>query len=266
MKLFDTHCHFDSLQDAREQLPRAYASGVRAINIIGCDVETTQRSIDVVKLIEDERDSLGLTEFDAKASVGLHPHDAEHFSSQQSELENILAQNRDLISGIGETGYDFYYNHSSKEDQTQAFKWQIALAKEHSLTMIIHTRDAWEQTFELLADVGWPQKSVLHCFTGGPQEALKAVENGSYISISGIATFKNAQDVRDAIAVVPLDRLLIETDAPYLAPVPHRGKTNEPGFVSLVANEVVSIRVQESSNTQAEVQEALFDNAIQLFR
>ncbi len=264
--LFDTHCHFDSVDDARDQLPRAYEAGLRGINVIGCDVETTIRSIDVVRMINDERDSLGLHDLDARATLGLHPHEAGHMDEQRVELEKLLEANDDIISGIGETGYDFYYNHSSKDDQTRSFVWQIDLAKSHDRTLVIHTRDAWDETFSLLEDQGWPDKVVLHCFTGGPVEASRAIDNGAYISISGIATFKNAQDIRDAIESTPLERLLCETDAPWLAPVPHRGKLNEPAYVSHVVDQIVEIREKKCGDLAEAVVDALFANAQRLFR
>ena len=108
MLLFDTHCHFDSLDDAREQLVRAYETGVRGINVIGCDEETSQRSIDIIKIVEEERDQLGLTDLDAKASIGLHPHEAQHFDSQHDALSKLLDENKKNICAIGETGFDFY--------------------------------------------------------------------------------------------------------------------------------------------------------------
>ncbi len=265
-KLFDTHCHFDSLNDARDQLPRAYEAGVRAINVIGCDVETTQRSIDVVRMVQDERQALGLDDLDVKATMGLHPHEAQHLGEQKSQLEKLLSDNIDLIAGIGETGYDFFYNHSTQNDQTESFVWQIGLAKEFDRTMVIHTRDAWDDTFGLLEKEKWPSKVVLHCFTGGPKEAIRCVDNGAYISISGIATFKNAQEIRDAIVVTPLERLLCETDAPWLAPVPHRGKLNEPSYVAYVVDQIVEIRTQECGDTREDIVSALFANAQTLFR
>lgn len=264
--LFDTHCHFDSLVDARAQLPLAYEADVRAINVIGCDVETTQRSIDVVTMVNDERTTLRLDDLDIRATMGLHPHEAQHLNEQRDNLEHLLATNLDIISGIGETGYDFYYNHSSKDDQTKSFAWQIELAKKYHLAMVIHTRDAWDETFALLDDRGWPDTSVLHCFSGGPEQALRAVDAGAYISISGIVTFKNAQDIRDAVVITPLDRLLVETDAPWLAPVPHRGKPNEPAYVSYVADQVVAIREEQCSDAREDVLAALFNNGMKAFR
>ncbi len=264
--LFDTHCHFDSLDDAHNQLPIAYEAGLRAINIVGCDLETSQRSIDVARLIEKQRFDLGFSALDGKATVGLHPHEAQHLDSQREELEKLIDQNIDVICGIGETGYDFYYNYSTKQDQTKSFIWQIELAKKHNKCLVIHTRDAWTETFSLLDEQGWPQKCVFHCFTGGPAEALRAVENGAYVSISGIATFKNAQDIRDAIEVVPLQNLLVETDSPYLAPVPHRGKTNQPSFVHFVAEQVADIRESKCSEDREQVFQSLFDNSVSAFR
>lgn len=264
--LFDTHCHFDSIQDAREQLPRAYEVGLRAINVIGCDVETTKRSLEVVRMVEAEKDKLGLFDLDAKATVGLHPHEAQHLSDQQNELESLLEQNDELISGIGETGYDLFYKHSSIEEQKEAFIWQIGLSKKLNRTMVVHTRDAWEETFELLGEQGWPDKTVLHCFTGGPDEALKAVQNGAYISISGIVTFKNAKGIQDAIEAVPLNKLLCETDAPWLAPVPHRGKSNEPSYISFVIDAIADIRQVKYGEDRDLVTKSLFDNGKRLFR
>lgn len=264
--LFDTHCHFDTLDDAKDQLPRAYESGVRSLNVIGCDLPTSKLSVDVVKMVEDSREELGLEGFDIMATIGLHPHEAKYFSEQSSALEVLLEENQARICGIGETGYDFHYNLSEDQDQTRAFIWQIELSKKIEKAMVIHTRDAWDKTFALLDDEGWPNRSVFHCFTGGPTEALRSVENGAYISISGISTFKNAQDIRDAIEVVPLNSLLVETDAPWLAPVPHRGKLNEPEYVKYVADQVVEIRVSKCGDDEKVVRQALFDNAQSVFR
>ncbi|MFN8015978.1 MAG: TatD family hydrolase [Acidimicrobiia bacterium] len=264
--MFDTHCHFDTIDDARTQLVEAYNSGLRGINIIGCDYETTKRSIDIVKIVEQEREELGLIDLDAKATMGLHPHESKFLNDQKNQLESLLNSNIDLISGVGETGFDFYYNHSSKQDQVDSFKWQIDLAKALNKALVIHTRDAWNETFDLLNDVGWPEKVVMHCFTGGVAEAKECVKNGAYISISGIATFKNAQDIKDAIVAVPLNRLLCETDAPWLAPVPHRGKNNQPSYVQYVIETIIGLRKEHCGDTIDDVTKALYGNALKLFR
>jgi len=263
--LFDTHCHFDTLDDANAQIPKAYEQGIRGINVIGCDLQTTKLSVDIVEMVNENRQSLGVPDLIIGATMGLHPHEAKFFDSQKSDLEKVLKEKAEIITGIGETGFDFYYNHSTKEQQIESFKWQLALAKETEKTLVIHTRDAWPETFEFLEENGWPNKVVLHCFTGGPQEALRVVENGGYVSISGIVTFKNAQDVRDAIAVIPLENLLVETDAPWLAPMPHRGKPNEPSYVQYVLDSVVNIRVEKCGENKEQVISSLFENAKNLF-
>jgi TatD DNase family protein len=133
--------------------------------------------------------------------------------------------------GIGECGLDYFYEHSPRAEQRRAFADQIALAHELDLALVIHARDAWDDLYEILASEGVPARTVIHCFTGGPNEASRCVQMGCDISISGIVTFKNAQPIRDAVLETPLDRLHVETDSPFLAPVPFRGRANEPAYV-----------------------------------
>ncbi len=263
--LFDTHCHFDSLEDAKVQIPRAYANGVRGLNVIGCDLKTTQLSVEIVEYVNENRERLEVEDLKIGATMGLHPHEAKYLISQKSDLEKLFKEKINLFTGVGETGFDFYYNHSTQEEQTESFKWQLDLAKQNNKVLVIHTRDAWPQTFDFLEKYGWPKKVVLHCFTGGPLEAKKVVENGGYISISGIVTFKNAQPIRDAIKEVPLDNLLVETDAPWLAPVPYRGKPNEPSYVQYVLEQLIDIRQNECGEEKDLVRNALFNNASSLF-
>jgi TatD DNase family protein len=135
---------------------------------------------------------------------------------------------------VGECGLDYHYEHSPRDVQRDVFARQIALAHAHRLPLVIHTRAAWDDTFAILDREGVPERTVFHCFTGGPLEAEACVARGAWLSISGIVTFKNADDVRAAVAVTPLDRLLVETDSPFLAPVPHRGQRNVPAHVGLV--------------------------------
>lgn len=262
---FDTHCHFDSLDDALQQISSAYEAGVRGINVIGCDLETTNLSVLVVEKIESEKSQLGLDDLFIKATVGLHPHEAKHFEDQKDELEKVLENHSSLVSGIGETGFDFYYNHSDRDEQTRSFQWQLDLAKSSDKVLVIHTRDAWEDTFSLLDRRGWHDKTILHCFTGGVKEAKRVVENGGYISISGIATFKNAVEIQEAIVSVPLQNLLCETDAPWLAPAPFRGKPNEPSYVKYVVDKIVDLRVDELGEDRDLIVESLFENARKLF-
>ena len=137
----------------------------------------------------------------------------------------------DPLVAVGECGLDYHYDHSPRDAQRTAFAEQIALAQRHGLALVIHARQAWDDLFDVLEAEGVPERTVLHCFTGGPEEARRCLDAGMFVSFSGIVTFKNAVEVREAAALCPLDRLLVETDSPFLAPAPHRGKANEPAFV-----------------------------------
>jgi TatD DNase family protein len=147
-----------------------------------------------------------------------------------------------LVVAVGECGLDYFYEHSPRDAQRAAFAAQVALAAAQDLALVVHTRDAWDDTVDILAAEGMPARTVIHCFSGGPDEARRCLDLGAHLSFSGIATFKNADDVRAAAALCPLDRLLVETDAPFLAPVPHRGRPNEPAFVVLVGAAIAAAR------------------------
>jgi TatD DNase family protein len=142
---------------------------------------------------------------------------------------------------VGECGLDYHYDHSPRAVQRDVFAAQVDLARARSLPLVVHTREAWDDTFDILA-ASKPERLVFHCFTGGPNEARRCLDLGAYLSFSGIVTFANAHDVRQAAALCPLDRLLVETDAPFLAPVPHRGRANQPAFVSLVGEAVAAVK------------------------
>jgi TatD DNase family protein len=146
------------------------------------------------------------------------------------------------VVAIGEAGLDYYYEHSHRTDQREAFAAQIQLAHQHDLPLIIHTRDAWDDTFDVLLAEGAPKQTIFHCFTGGPDEARRCLDIGAFLSFSGIVTFKTALDVVEAALLCPLERILIETDSPYLAPVPHRGRTNQPANVAVVGTRVADIK------------------------
>ena len=163
---------------------------------------------------------------------------------------------------IGECGLDFFYSHSDHDVQKEVFARQIAWAKELDLALVIHTRGAWPETFDILDAEGAPDRTVIHCFTGGADEARQCLDRGTFISISGIVTFKKADDVREAVAIVPRDRLLIETDAPFLAPVPHRGKTNQPAFVPLVGAAVAEVQGVDPGVIEA----ATWENSAKAFK
>jgi TatD DNase family protein len=216
----DSHCHLPSLSGGAEAaLDRARAAGVEKVVCVGTDLASSQASVEVAQIHDD-----------VSPTVGLHPHDASKLAEEWDEL--VALANTPAVVAIGETGFDFYYRHSSADEQEAAFRAQIELAHHLGLALVIHTRDAWDDTFRVLDDAGAPERTVFHCFTGGPEEARRALSLGAYISFSGIVSFKNADDVRAAAMLTPIDRMLVETDAPYLAPVPHRGRENEPAWVA----------------------------------
>jgi TatD DNase family protein len=163
------------------------------------------------------------------ASVGLHPHEASRFEAEWPEIVDLA--DAPGVVAIGETGFDFHYDHSPHDAQGSAFAAHVELARRLDRPLVVHSRDAWDATFDVLA-AARDCRFVLHCFTGGPAEASRALALGAWVSFSGIVSFRNADDVRAAAALVPPERLLVETDAPYLAPVPHRGRPNEPGFIA----------------------------------
>ncbi len=236
----DSHCHLHDLDDVHMVLERACAAHVTRLICIGTNEES---SIAAIALARRARD--GDCASKLWSTVGQHPHDASHGREWLSEL---LEQDRALVApgpkppgsivAVGECGLDFHYNYSPESAQREAFASQIALALRYDLALVVHSREAWKDTFSLLAREPRPDRVVIHCFTGGPDEARRCLDLGAYLSFSGIATFKNAEDIRLAIDLCPLDRLLVETDAPYLAPVPHRGKPNEPAFVALVGEAI----------------------------
>lgn len=218
----DSHCHVQQCDGGADAaLARGRAAGVTGMVVVGTDAETSREAI-----------ALAARHPDVRATVGLHPHDASNLAREWPELL-ALAGSPGVVA-IGEAGFDLHYRHSEPDVQEEAFRVQIRLAKELDRALVIHTREAWSDTFRVLADEGVPPRTVFHCFTGGPTEAAGCVEIGAHLSFSGIVSFKGADDVREAARVTPLDRLLVETDAPYLAPVPHRGRDNEPALVAVV--------------------------------
>ncbi len=225
----DTHCHVydDKMEsDDRVSVTQAREAGVDKMIVIGTDLDTTKSAIDIA----NRHDGVW-------ATVGLHPHDAKNGLAGLVELIDSPK-----VVGIGECGLDYYYDHSDREVQREMFAAQIALANERNLPLVIHTRSAWADTFDVLDACGTPERTIFHCFTGDVEEARGCVERGAYLSFSGIVTFKNADDIRRAATWCPSDRLLVETDAPFLAPVPHRGKPNQPAFVPVVGEFIAGLR------------------------
>ena len=254
----DAHCHLQDqflaedgpvADDVRETLARAYEGGVDRVVVIGTDEQTS-------------RGALALTAIGGPvqvfATVGLHPHEA---AGDVAPIAELARQGHERLVGIGECGLDYFYEHAPRTDQRRAFAAQIALAHELDLALVIHARDAFDDLFEVLASEGVPTRSVVHCFTGGPEEALACLELGCDISVSGVVTFKNAGSLRDAVRLVPLDRLHVETDSPFLAPVPYRGRTNEPAFVTVVGEYVAELR----GIAFRELRDATYANTARLF-
>jgi TatD DNase family protein len=228
MRWADSHCHAQSMERPDDVMARARAAGVDLVVCVGTDVASSTAAC-----------ALAGRHHGVLATAGLHPHEASRFETEITGLESIAAS--ESVVAIGESGFDFHYRHSSPEAQESAFRLQIAMAKRYGLALVIHTREAWDETFRVLEAEGVPERTVFHCFTGGVDEACRAVALGAYVSFSGILTFPNADDVRFAAAITPLDRILVETDAPYLTPVPLRGQPNEPKNVAHVGRALASL-------------------------
>lgn len=226
----DSHCHLPAEPgEADPILDRARNGGVEWAVCVGTDLETSRAAV-----------AHAARHGDVHATVGLHPHDASRLEDEWPALVELAGD--PLVVGIGEAGFDLHYHHSTHAEQEAAFRAQIRLAHETQKALVIHSREAWDDTFRVLEAERVPTRTVFHCFTGGPDEARRALDLGTYLSFSGIVTFKSAHDLRDAARVAPLDRVLVETDSPYLAPVPHRGSTNEPAFVAVVGAGVADAR------------------------
>lgn len=237
LELVDSHCHLDGSafrEDREAVIARARGAGVRWMVAIGTgdgppDLEAGIRIAEAYEFIF--------------ATVGVHPHDAaKAVDSTWIDLAALGAHRK--VVGIGEIGLDYHYNFSPAERQRVVFRRQLELAAEAGLPAIIHTREAWADTTAAIREVyaGARAGGIFHCFSGGPKEAEEALALGFHISYSGIVTFPKANEIREALALTPDDRILIETDAPYLAPAPHRGKRNEPSYLLRTAEKVAELR------------------------
>ncbi|WP_076069378.1 TatD family hydrolase [Sphingomonas montana] len=231
----DSHCHLNYpglVKDQRAVIDRARVRGVTEM----LNIATREADWDAIVATADR-------EPDVWASVGIHPHEADaHPDVDTARL--IDAAEHARVIGIGETGLDYFYDHSDRERQRRSFRAHIAASRETGLPLIVHTRDAEDDTAAILAEeMGRGAfTGVIHCFTASAEFAAKALALGLYISISGIVTFKNAKVLQATAATLPGDRLLIETDAPFLAPVPHRGRPGEPAFVADTATFLAALR------------------------
>ncbi len=245
----DAHCHPASVTAGADAvLDAAREAGVAWVVAVGTDLASSREAV-----------ALAARRDDVVATVGLHPHDADRLDAEWAELEALVRGGG--VAAVGEAGFDLHYNNSPVAAQAEAFRRQVRLANEVGLPLVVHTREAWDETFEVLASEGVPERLVFHCFTGGPDEARRALAVGGHLSFSGIVSFKNAADVRAAAALTPADRLLVETDAPYLAPVPHRGRENSPALLPAVGAALataVGRSVDEVAETTATVAREVF--------
>jgi TatD DNase family protein len=235
VKLVDSHCHLDNEQfagDREATIERAQAAGVERMMAIGTgegppDLEAGIRLADRYAFIY--------------ATVGVHPHDAAKATPETFERLAGFASHARVLA-IGEIGLDYHYDFSPRDVQRQVFATQLELAAQAKKPIVIHTREAWEDTLTVIREHGLPFGGIMHCFTGGPSEAQQALEAGFHLSFGGILTFPKADSVREAAALTPENRLLVETDAPYLAPVPYRGKRNEPAFMVETVRRLAELR------------------------
>lgn len=236
MHFIDTHCHLDSKPfdaDRDAVIARARAAGVETLVAIGTgdgppDLEAAIRLAETYPFIY--------------ATVGVHPHDAAKATPETwPHLLSLTAHPRCIA--LGEIGLDYHYDFSPRDVQRSVFRAQLEIARDAGLPIVIHTREAWDDTVALIRD-NWDARlgGIFHCFSGGPREAEQALELGFHVSFSGIVTFPKATEIHDAARLVPATRLLFETDAPYLAPVPYRGKRNEPAYVVHTASHLAVLR------------------------
>jgi TatD DNase family protein len=234
MRFVDSHCHLDDKQfdsDRDAAIARAREAGVETLVAVGTgngppDLEAGTRLADVHQSMY--------------ATVGVHPHDATKADASTFERLRELLRHPKVVA-VGEIGLDYHYDFSPREVQRDVFSKQLAIAREADRPVVIHTREAWDDTIRLLRESG-AARGVLHCFSGGPEEAQQALDLGFHISFAGVVTFPKALNIQAAARMVPADRLLIETDAPYLAPAPKRGKRNEPAFVVETARKLAELR------------------------
>ena len=252
--LFDTHVHLYAdqfIEDREETINRALEAGVTKMVVVGFDEETIRLAIEIAETYDF-----------IYAAVGWHPVDAIDYKESHLEWLEELTKHEKVVA-LGEMGLDYYWDTSPKDIQADVFRKQIHLAKKVNMPIIIHNREATADIIKILqeenaAEVG----GIMHCYSATREELQACLEMNFYISLAGPVTFKNAKEVKEVAKVVPLDRLLIETDAPYLAPHPYRGKRNEPAYVKLVAEEIARLREMSLED----VSRITTENALKIFR
>lgn len=250
--IFDTHAHYNdsAFDEDREELLNSFKeNGICGAVIASAEYDSIP---DIINLT-DKYDFLWLT-------LGIHPNEALSLTPEhRAELEALIETRHPIA--IGEIGLDYYYEEPSKEIQREAFIYQLNLAKQYDLPVIIHSRDAAEETFEILKEYAPPKKGVIHCYSGSPEMAVEYTKRGWYIGVGGVVTFKNGRKLKETVQVIPLDKIVLETDCPYLAPTPHRGKRNSSLLLPLVVEEIAALR----GITPEEVEKATLANAENLY-
>lgn len=256
--LIDTHSHLDDRRfdhDREAVIARAQEAGVHTFITIGCDLATSRAAV----ALADRYPFV-------YATVGVHPHEVRHVKDDWFTELRDLARHPKVLA-YGEIGLDYHYDHSPRDIQRARFREQVRLARELPLPIVIHTREAQEDTIAILkeeqaSEIG----GIFHCFSGDAWLAKDALDLGFYVSFSGVITFHNATMLREIAVTVPMDRLLIETDCPYLTPVPHRGKRNEPAYVKLVAEQIARVRSAREPMSVEEVGQITSANARRAFK
>lgn len=249
---FDSHAHYNDerFDEDRDQLLKdIHDKGVEYIINIGADMPSSRESI----ILAEKYPFI-------YATVGVHPHEVDEMTMEDiEELEGMTMYPK--VVGIGEIGLDFYYNHSTEENQIKWFKVQLELAKKLNLPVSIHSRDASQLTFDIIAESG-VKEGVIHCFSGSRELAIEYIKRGFYIGIGGSLTFKNARKTVEVVGSIPLDKILVETDCPYLTPVPHRGKRNDSSYLPYIMQKIAEIK----GITEEEVAKTTLENTKKLFR
>jgi TatD DNase family protein len=252
--IIDTHCHLNHEQfttDVPHTIERARQAGVEKMIVVGYDLPSSEAAVLLAERYQG-----------VYAAVAIHPHDAKHYDdSAENRLLELAASKK--VAAIGEIGLDYHYDFSPVEAQKAAFRAQIALAHKTALPVIIHCREAYGDVLDMLETEGIEEiGGVMHCWAGDAEQAERTLKLGMYLGIGGVVTFKNAALLREITAATPLDRILLETDAPYLAPMPYRGKRNEPAYTSIIAEKVAKLR----GMPREEIEAATTANACNLFR
>ncbi|MGT2929243.1 TatD family hydrolase [Streptococcus dentasini] len=253
MNIFDTHTHLNVENFAgkeAEEIAAARELGVTRMNIVGFDEPTIKRSLELSAQFSE-----------LYSTIGWHPTEAGSYTQEVEEMIVCHLSNPRVVA-LGEIGLDYHWMEDPKEVQIEVFKRQIQLSKDHDLPFVVHTRDALEDTYEVVKEVGvGPRGGIMHSYSGSLEMAQRFVELGMLISFSGVVTFKKALDVQEAATALPMDKILVETDAPYLAPVPKRGRENRTAYTRYVVDKIAELR----GLTTEEVAQATYDNAIKVF-